>query len=379
VAIVTDAANDAAFGVAVNNIEKAANGTVRLASLNFGEAQTGDGVLLSTLTLEGVSEGQTTLTLSINELKNSSEGNIDVTPVDGVFTVNGSGTASLAVTVDPTSVTENITTDVTFTVTCDGSAVDGALVTLLGCGVDVNGTTGADGAVILSVTATDTGTIDVTATKDACDDATTGVDVVSDESTPLTILSATLSPNVVLSDGSESTTLTVQASSSIAITSVTVDLSAIGGSDEQALDGTQMEGTGTWTTTFNTTSEGTFDLTVTVTDRDGNSATSDVTLTAGPYKYTLSLKQGWNMVSLPYDIAAVGIDTTQKLGDMITDAGVSCYYVAWFNPTSQMMESDLISPPEGMSQDTTYPIVGGQAYFVFVEDDTEVAVVGTLW
>ena len=381
VAIVTDAANDAAFVTAVNNLETAANGTVRLASFNFGDGQTGDGVLLSTLTLEAVgTAGQTSaLTLTINGLLDSTEAVIDVTPVDGVFTVNGSGTASLAVTVDPTSVTENITTDVTFTVTCDGSAVDGALVTLLGCGVDVNGTTGADGAVILSVTATDIGTIDVTATKDACDDATTGLDVVSDESTPLTILPATLSPNVVLSDGSESTTLTVQASSSIAIASVTVNLSAIGGSDEQALDGTQMEGTGTWNTTFNTTSEGTFDLTVTVTDRDGNSATSDVTLTAGPYKYTLSLKTGWNMVSLPYDIAAVGIDTTQKLGDMITDAGVSCYYVAWFNPTSQMMESDLISPPEGMLQDTTYPIVGGQAYFVFVKADTEVAVVGTLW
>ena len=85
------------------------------------------------------------------------------------------------------------------------------------------------------------------------------------------------------------------------------------------------------------------------------------------------------MVSLPYDIAAVGIDTTQKLGDLITDVGVPCFYVAWFNPESQTMESDLISPPEGMPQDTTYPIVGGQAYFVFVENNTDVDVVGTLW
>ena len=380
--VTVTAADNGGFGD-MNNLENAANGTVKLLSFNTGSGQTGDGILLSTLTLEAVgTAGQTSaLTLTLNELLDSTEAAIDMTPVNGVFTVNTTnGTVPvLTVTVDPTSVTENTTTDVTFTVTSDGSAVDGALVTLLGCGVDVNGTTGADGAVILSVTATDAGTIDVTVTKDAFDDATASLDVVSDEGTPLTILSTILSPNTVLSDGSDSTNLTVQASSSIDIASVTVDLSAIGGSDEQVLDGTQMEGTGTWTTTFNTTSEGTFDLAVTVTDNDGNSATADATLTAGPYKYTLPLKQGWNMVSLPYDIAAVGIDTTQKLGDLITDVGVPCFYVAWFNPESQTMESDLISPPEGMPQDTTYPIVGGQAYFVFVENNTDVDVVGTLW
>ena len=377
-AVVTvTAADNGGFGD-MNNLENAANGTVNLLSFSTGSGQTGDGVLLSTLTLEAVgtaTAGQTSaLTLTINELLDSAENTIDATTDDGLFTVNESATLPLTVIADPTNVTENTATEVTFTVTSDDSAVDGALVTLLGCGVDVNGTTGADGTVTISVTATDVGAIDVTTTKDGYDDATTSLDVLSGDIPPV-ILSATLSPNAILSNGADSTTLTVQASSSIGIASVTVDLSAIGGPDKQSLAGTQMGGTGTWTTTFNATSDGTFDLTVTVTDDNDNLATADVTLTAGPYKYTLELKQGWNMISLPYNIAAVGIDTTQKLGDLITNAGVPCYYVAWFNATSQMMEPDLIGEPD----DTTYPIVGGQAYFVFVGTGNDVAVVGTLW
>jgi hypothetical protein len=87
------------------------------------------------------------------------------------------GTSSMDVTADPTSVVNNTATDVTFTVTSDGTSVEGALVTLLGCGVDVNDTTDENGTVTISVTATSIGTIDVTVTKDGCDDATTTITV----------------------------------------------------------------------------------------------------------------------------------------------------------------------------------------------------------
>jgi len=206
---------------------------------------------------------------------------------------------------------------------------------------------------------------------------------VAEAGTIAPTVTATLSPNTILSDWADSTILEVHASSEnplIGIASVTVNLSAIGGLDEQELqlDGTQIGGIGTWNTTISTTSVGTFDLTVTVTNDAGDSATADVTLTTGPYQYTLELKKGWNMISLPYNVAAVGIDTTQKLGDLITnapDATTSCHYVARYNATLPGMECDLISEP----QDTSYPILGGQAYFVFVWDDKDVAVVGTLW
>ena len=210
----------------------------------------------------------------------------------------------------------------------------------------------------------------------------------SEHTSDVPTIVAILLPNAIISNGNDSTILEVQASSGsvdIGIASVTVNLSAIGGSDEQELqlDGIGIGGIGTWNTTISTTSVGTFDLTVTVTSKDPvtgaeNSATADVTLTTGPHKYTLELQNGWNMISLPYNVTAVGIDTTQKLGDLISnapDAKTSCHFVARYNTTSMEMECDLIGEP----QDTSYPILGGQAYFVFVWGSKDVAVVGTLW
>nr|QNO49160.1 hypothetical protein CDCKMDEO_00005 [Methanosarcinales archaeon ANME-2c ERB4] len=381
VVVVTDAANDAAFGVAVTNLENAANGEVRLASLNFGDGQTGDGILISTLTLEATGEGTTALTLAINELKDSAENAITVSIDDGEVTVgDGNVTPPLAVATDSTGVEVDNQTDVTFTVTSDGAPIEGALVTLSGCGVETDGTTGADGTVTISVTATSAGTIAVTATKDEYADATATVTVKPTGIAPA-IESAIASPNAILSDGNDSTTLTVVVTYLGDAPSVVVDLSEIGGSSEQAMEvvGDLQAGAGTWTTTVSTTTEGTFELPVTVSDAEGASTTAKIVLTAGPYKYTLNLKQGWNMVSLPYDITAVGIDTTQKLGDVITAAGETCYYVAQFNATSQRMESDIINPLEDMPQDTTYSIMRGQGYFIFVGDDLDFVVAGTLW
>ena len=207
-------------------------------------------------------------------------------------------------------------------------------------------------------------------------EATVNVEPEEEDTTPPTITSAIASPNAILSDGVDSTTLTVVATDNVGIESVTVNLSAIGGSDEQILD---PAGGDIWETTINTTCNGTFELPVTVSDAAGNPDTANIVLTAGPHKYTLHLKQGWNMISLPYNVTAVGIDTTQKLGDVITAAGEPCYVVSWYNATSQMMESDIISYPEGVPQDATYPITGGQGYFVLVEADLDFVVAGTLW
>ena len=203
-----------------------------------------------------------------------------------------------------------------------------------------------------------------------------------DEGCPA-ISSATLRPNVIQSNGTDTATLWVTVLASEyedSIASVAVNLSAIGEQDKSlTLYGEILANVGTWTTTINTTCNGTFELPVTATDVDGNSDTTDVTLTAGFETHTLPLKRGWNMISLPCNVTTAGIDTTQKLGDLIIDAGEDCYYVAWFNATSQKMVSDIIILPEGMPQDTTYPIVVGQGYLVFVDGGLDIVVAGTPW
>nr|QNO48559.1 hypothetical protein JAJEHNPH_00018 [Methanosarcinales archaeon ANME-2c ERB4]QNO48934.1 hypothetical protein OEPDFBKK_00010 [Methanosarcinales archaeon ANME-2c ERB4] len=86
--------------------------------------------------------------------------------------------APMTVTAVPTSVIRGTATEVTFTVTSEGSQVEGALVKISECGVDgTNGTTDENGTVTISITATSAGTIVVTATKDGYDDATTTVGV----------------------------------------------------------------------------------------------------------------------------------------------------------------------------------------------------------
>ena len=81
--------NNAAFGVAMNNLENATAGSVCLLSFNTDCGQTGH-VLLSTLTLEAVcAAGETALRLTINELLDSNEYIIAATPNSGLVTVVG--------------------------------------------------------------------------------------------------------------------------------------------------------------------------------------------------------------------------------------------------------------------------------------------------
>ena len=85
---VTNANNNPAFGVELNNLEQASNGMVRLASFNFGAGQSGD-VLVSTLTLKslGVSGQISDLNLTVNEFINSPGNNIPVSIQNATFTV----------------------------------------------------------------------------------------------------------------------------------------------------------------------------------------------------------------------------------------------------------------------------------------------------
>jgi hypothetical protein len=101
------------------------------------------------------------------------------------------GLLNMTVTATPSSVIVNTSTSVVFNVTSDGTPINGAIVTLSGAGVSLNGTT-TNGTVTIEVNATSSGTIDVTATKAGYEDATTSVTVTG---TGAPALVSALTPN----------------------------------------------------------------------------------------------------------------------------------------------------------------------------------------
>ena len=87
---VTDATIPAAFGTPIINLEHANEGWVRLGTINTGAGQSGD-VLMATLTLKAVGSAcdESLMEITINELLNSTEGNIPANIDDGLFLVTG--------------------------------------------------------------------------------------------------------------------------------------------------------------------------------------------------------------------------------------------------------------------------------------------------
>ncbi|NOQ34186.1 MAG: hypothetical protein GQ567_08365, partial [Methanosarcinales archaeon] len=248
--------NDSFGGSSANalcNLKNAGQGSVNLVSFNLGDGYTGDRHLVD-ITLEAVgTAGQTSeLGIVINGAANPDNDPIDPYPVasNGTFMVGGE-LLHLNVTADPTGVINNTATDITFNVTSDGSPVEGALVTLLGCGVDVNDTTDVSGTVTISVTATSTGTIGVTATKNGYDDATTGVDVTA---YPMTV---TADPTSMLRGTTINVTFNVT-SEGTAVEGALVELSGYGVDKNDTTDEN-----GTVTISVTATSAGTIDVTVT--------------------------------------------------------------------------------------------------------------------
>ncbi|MFV9631975.1 MAG: hypothetical protein ACNYWM_13040, partial [Methanosarcinales archaeon] len=89
-----------------------------------------------------------------------------------VLNIGGTPIPALSISANPTTVIVSDPTDVTFTVTSDGTPVEGAGISLSGC-VDGSGTTDATGVAVISVNATSAGTITATASKDGYTSADT--------------------------------------------------------------------------------------------------------------------------------------------------------------------------------------------------------------
>jgi hypothetical protein len=89
-----------------------------------------------------------------------------------VLNIGGTPIPALSISANPINVFVSDPTDVTFTVTSDGTPVEGVGISLSGC-ADGSGTTDATGVAVISVNATSAGTITATASKDGYTSADT--------------------------------------------------------------------------------------------------------------------------------------------------------------------------------------------------------------
>ena len=89
VVIVTKAENNPMLGMDLNNLENAANGSVRLGNFWITTKGLDGDVIISNLTLKAVGKAgdQSTLNVTINTLSNSTGKPIPATPVNGTFNI----------------------------------------------------------------------------------------------------------------------------------------------------------------------------------------------------------------------------------------------------------------------------------------------------
>jgi len=126
-------------------------------------AATRAGTITATASKTGYSSGTTTLTASLPLLN---------------------------ITASPTNVTAGTPSPVTFNVTGNGTAINGATVTLRGAGIPTTtGTTNAAGIVVLTVSATRAGNVTATATMTGYTSGTTNITVA-----PMPVLNISASP-----------------------------------------------------------------------------------------------------------------------------------------------------------------------------------------
>ncbi len=149
------------------------------------------------------------LTLPVNATSN---GSINITASKAGYRNATSGMTAipgLELSASPTSLTSNISSFVTLTVTSVGKPVSGVSVNLSGAGISIDGFTNTNGQLVLQLNPPITGIISATAEKE---DYTEGVTAIT--STSQQILSVSSSQNMVTANVPVFVTFTVSAGNS---------------------------------------------------------------------------------------------------------------------------------------------------------------------
>jgi hypothetical protein len=191
-------------------------------------------------------------------------------------------------TATPSSIPADGTTTSVLSVTVtDNVGIASVTVDLSALGVGGSATTamtqvGATDVYSVTTTAATLGTysLTVTATDTSANTATSSISLTvtsAPDTTAPVVTSPTATPSTIYANGIATSVLSVTVTDNVAVASVTVDLSAIGGSATAAM--TQVGTTDVYSVTTTATTVGTHSLTVTATDTSANTATSSISLT----------------------------------------------------------------------------------------------------
>ena len=93
------------------------------------------------------------------------------------------------------------------------------------------------------------------------------------------------------------------------------------------------------------------------------------------YEWTVNIYEGWTLFALPYN--PMGITNSQELGNAITGyCQISCDVIMRYDGPTQLMIAEVLVDE---LPDSSFPLSGGEGYFIHCDADAEFDYTGVLW
>ena len=200
------------------------------------------------------------------------------------------------------------------------------------------------------------------------------------DTTPPSVTNSTATPPSIVADGVKISQLNVTVRDPGGIDTVTINLSAIGGSSETAMALIAEDIYSVVTSASVGTPVGVYKLRINATNINGNSNTGEyVQLVVAP---VIALKKGWNLISVPLNLTIRELGQESVVGDPLNvtpENSLSSIYM--YNTTSELFEKCTHYEDWGWEHATGSEsfteLEPGRGYWVWAENDCDLTFTGT--